>query len=234
MRAPPAMPMRRRIYLMRHAEVSYFDAHGRPLDPRTVPLTREGRRQAGMAAGMLSNVQFDVAICSGMTRTIETARIVLGERPLVLEEDARLKEVRAGRFADIPPADRERMIAYAYDTAGDIDGRFIGGEHWADFSNRVLDAWHDLIARDGWLNLLLVAHDAVNRVLISQLAGAGLSGLKAFEQDPACINMIELDVQDARLKRAYLRAVNVTAYDAVRENSYLTVMEKIHRAYTTR
>ena len=31
-------PMRRRLYLMRHAEVSYFSPHGTPVNPAEVPL----------------------------------------------------------------------------------------------------------------------------------------------------------------------------------------------------
>jgi len=32
-------PLRRRLYLMRHGEVWYFDAEGAPLDPRRARLT---------------------------------------------------------------------------------------------------------------------------------------------------------------------------------------------------
>ncbi|HJV26005.1 MAG TPA: histidine phosphatase family protein [Aromatoleum sp.] len=236
-RRVPALPgtrCRRRIYLMRHADVSYFDAQGKPLDPRTVPLTAEGRRQAAASARLLADVRFDLALCSGLTRTIETARIVLGNRDLPLEEDARLKEVRGSRFSDIPADASEQTIAYAYESAGDPEGRFIGGERWIDFGTRVTAAWRDLIARDDWCNLLLVAHDGVNRVLMSAVVGAGLAGLGAFEQDPACINIIELDILDDRLQRAYLRAVNIAAYDHVRDGHHLMVMEKIHRNYNAR
>lgn len=231
---PPALPgtrCRRRVYLMRHADVSYFDTDGRPLDPRSVPLTAEGRRQAQAAAQLLADVRVDLAICSGLARTVETARIVLGARSLTLHDDVRLKEVRAGRFADIAPEHRERIIGYAYETAAEPDGRFIGGERWTDFGARVGAAWNALIARDDWHSVLLVAHDGVNRVLMSQLVGAGLAGLRAFEQDPACINMIELDVTAGTVERAYLRAVNIAAYDLVRDGKHLMVMEKIHRSY---
>jgi broad specificity phosphatase PhoE len=40
---------RRRIYLLRHAEVAYFDEHGQPVAPDEVPLTPTGRRQAPSA-----------------------------------------------------------------------------------------------------------------------------------------------------------------------------------------
>lgn len=233
----PALPgtrCRRRIYLMRHADVSYFDAQGRPLDPRTVPLTEHGRRQATAAAGLLADVRFDVAVCSGLTRTVETARIVLGDRRLGLEEDKRFREVRGGRFSDIPADACEQTIAYAYESADTPDGRFIGGELWTDFATRVTEAWDALIARDDWCSLLLVAHDGVNRMLMSTIVRSGLAGVCAFEQDPACINIVELDVREGRVERAYLRAVNIAAYDHVRDGQHLMVMEKIHRNYNAR
>jgi broad specificity phosphatase PhoE len=46
----------RRLYLMRHGEVSYFAADGRPLDPRTVSLTAQGRAQAEAAQAVLAGV----------------------------------------------------------------------------------------------------------------------------------------------------------------------------------
>jgi probable phosphoglycerate mutase len=97
MPALPGTACRRRIYLMRRAEVSYFSADGTPFDPRTFPLPPRGREQAAASAAPLADIPFDLAVCSGLTRTVETARIVLGERPLALAEEPRLKEVRAGR-----------------------------------------------------------------------------------------------------------------------------------------
>ena len=55
--------------------------------------------------------------------------------------------------------------------------------------------------------------------------------LAQLEQDPACVNIIELDIRDGEVERAYLRAVNIAAYDLVRDGQHLMVMEKIHRNY---
>jgi len=231
MRGLPGTACRRRIYLMRHADVCYFDPAGRPLDPRHVPLTELGRQQAAAAAELLAEVAFDAAICSGLERTEETARIVLGARNLSLRHETRFKEVKAGRLADVPADMREQVVGYAYDAAHLPDASFMGGERWRDVQTRVLAAWHDLFADDSWLTLLLVAHDAVNRILLAHIAGAGLGGLKAFEQDPACINIIEMDVDAGRVERAFLRAVNLTGCDPIRANSHLTVLERVFRQY---
>lgn len=206
---------RRRIYLLRHAEVSYFDAQGQPLDPRQVPLTARGRQQAAAASALLAEIRFDLAVCSGLPRTEETARHILHGRDLPLHAEPRLQEIRGGRLREIPRQDRERSIAYAYDGAEQPGARFIGGELWSDFAVRVNQAWDQLIARDGWQNLLIVAHDAVNRVLLGQIIGCDLGGLKGFEQDPACINIIEADIHAATIERAFIRTLNLTAYDLI-------------------
>lgn len=222
---------RRRIYLLRHAQVSYFDAQGKPLDPRQVPLTPVGRRQAEAARQMLAPVRFDLAVCSGLPRTEETARIVLGAADIALQMEPRLQEVRGGRLREVPPERREQAIAYAYDGAELPGARFIGGEAWSDFALRVGQAWDDWLARPDWNDLLLVAHDAVNRVILSRISGSGLTGLKAFEQDPACINIIEADHPASPAPRHLIRSVNLAAYDPLRADQRLTVMEQVWRSF---
>ncbi len=67
---------RRRLYLMRHGAVAYFDDNGRPVAPDDVPLTAEGRAQAEAARALLDGTALDRVISSGLPRAIETAAIV--------------------------------------------------------------------------------------------------------------------------------------------------------------
>jgi broad specificity phosphatase PhoE len=64
--------MRRRIYLMRHAEAAYFDVDesGRPLRPADVSLTGLGREQARASARILAPVCFDRVIASSLARAL--------------------------------------------------------------------------------------------------------------------------------------------------------------------
>ena len=71
-RSDTSMPARRRIYLMRHAQVRYFDGE----HPHDVLLTDAGRKQAAAAAEALREVTFDRVVTSGLPRTLETARAV--------------------------------------------------------------------------------------------------------------------------------------------------------------
>jgi probable phosphoglycerate mutase len=226
-RGLPGTRCRRRIYLMRHGDVSYFDADGQPLDPRHVPLTEAGREHALAAAELLRDVAFDRALCSALPRSGETARLVLGARLLALQPELRLNEIRGGRLRAVPAELRDQLIGRAYDCAAEPEALFIGGESWQAFGERVLAVWSELLAEDGWMNLLLVAHDAVNRLLLGHVTGAGLAGMRAFEQDPACINIIEVDVADGRAERAHLRSTNLVAYNLAASGNHHTVMEKV-------
>jgi probable phosphoglycerate mutase len=227
MKRLPGTRCRRRVYLMRHAEVAYFDAAGRPVDPRYVRLTARGCEQARAAAALLKDAVFDEVLISGMPRTAHTAELVLEGRQAAFREEPRLKEIRAGRLAAVPPERRDEIIAQAYAHAPEPGACFIGGEAWAEFRERVLAAWQELMQAEHWTNLLVVAHDAVNRVILSDVAGASLHGLKAFEQDPACINIVEVDIDQGRIERAFIRAMNLTAYNLAAHANHLTVMERI-------
>ena len=72
---------RRRIYLMRHGSVTYFDSDGKPVLPESVPLNNAGREQASAAGRVFAEhgVKFDRVIVSGLPRTVETATRVLAE-----------------------------------------------------------------------------------------------------------------------------------------------------------
>ena len=72
---------RRRVFLMRHGSVTYFDSAGKPVLPELVPLNEQGREQAAAAGRTYAaaGIRFDRVIVSGLPRTVETARRVLAE-----------------------------------------------------------------------------------------------------------------------------------------------------------
>ena len=95
--------MRRRLYLMRHTAVAYFD-NGRPVDPATVSLTEDGRGQARAAREAFADTSLDRVLTSGLARTVETARIVSpAHEP---ESWPELRELEPGRLADPARAQR--------------------------------------------------------------------------------------------------------------------------------
>ena len=225
----PGTAARRRVVLMRHGHVSYYDAAGQPLNPKTAPLTGEGRAQARAAAAALAGVPFDRIVCSGLPRTRETAEIVAEDRGLAVEDDPGFLEIRAGRFRLIPKEERTAAYLYGFESATLPDARFAGGDVIAEVQARVVGALERLLAEPGWTHLLLAAHDGVNRLLLSWACGAGLAGVGTFDQDYGAFNVLDFDVEDGRVRRRLLKAVNVTPGNLAKAGAYETSMEQVFR-----
>lgn len=224
---------RRRLYLVRHGDVSYFDAQGQPLDPRQVSLSTLGMEQACSLASVLQGTVIDRILCSDLPRAVQTAEILAqscrsGHKP-ELEPD--LREIRAGRLRDIPAGQRQARLAYPYDGAERDDASFIGGERFADFEQRVLAVLSALLDDAQWDSALWVSHDAVNRIVLCWAAGQGRDAMKAFEQDPCCLNIVDIDMVQDTVRRRLIRCVNFTPYDPAKQQSRLTGMEKVFQSY---
>jgi probable phosphoglycerate mutase len=213
--------MRRRLYLMRHAEVAYFDERGAPVDPATVVLTDEGRKQAEAARDALADARLDLVIATGLERTAETARIVAGAEP---ERWPELNEWEGGRLADVPEEELERIFTGAL-LVRDDDERFLGGESLGEVRARVGPAIDHLVARE-WDTCLAVLHGGINRLVLSYaLAPDGRPYLGAFEQAAACINVLDLG-DDGWI----VRTVNYIPYDPLHP-ARDTVMERYWRQW---
>jgi broad specificity phosphatase PhoE len=217
---------RRRIYLLRHAEVAYFDAHGRPLPPDDVPLTARGRAQAEAAAAALRPVRFDRVLTSGLQRTVETARLVAGPRADV-EGWPELHEIEPGRLADIPEDELEAAFLGVFRGVVDGEQRFLGGETVGALLGRVLEALARLLADPAWDTVLAVLHGGVNRAILSFALTGRRQFLGAFEQAPACINVLDVD----RADEFVVRAVNVTPWDPAYLAGRATTMEELWSQY---
>jgi broad specificity phosphatase PhoE len=213
---------RRRIYLMRHAEVRYFEG----VHPREVLLTEQGRRQAAAAHAALEGIAFDRVITSGLPRTFETASIVApsGE----LESNEALREIESGELRGVDPAAVQEMMTAAFRGVVPERSRFLGGESIGELFDRVLPELDALLADRSWDVVLLVLHGGVNRALLGRALTGGRAFLGAFEQAPGCINVLDVDGDGVFV----VRAVNHTPYDpAHREAARDTTMERLWREY---
>jgi len=222
---------RHRIYLMRHGAVRYFDDAGKPVNPATVTLTEEGRAQAAAVGAALAAVPLDRVVCSALPRTQETAAIACDGRGLVIEDVPDLSEIRGGRFTDIPRERIEAEIVYGFEAAAQPGARFAGGELIVDFERRVTNAFCGLLDTPGWTNMLVAAHDAVNRVLLGWTCGAGLAAVGSFEQDMGCLNIIDVDLVDGTIVRKLIKAVNLTPYNLAKLGLNRTSMEQVMAGY---
>jgi broad specificity phosphatase PhoE len=213
---------RRRLYLMRHAQVRYFEG----VHPHDVVLTEEGRVQAQAAADALRDVAFDRVVTSGLARTLETAEIVApGVRP---EHRPALREIESGDIRGLDPGVVQEMMATAFRGTVPLDARFLGGETIGELYDRVLPELERLLADESWDTALLVLHGAVNRAILSHALTGERIFLGGFEQSPGGINVLDVDADGAFV----VRAVNHTPYDSAHANGpRLTTMEQLWQDY---
>jgi len=213
---------RRRIYLMRHAQVRYFDG----LPPEQVVLTEEGRRQAETAGQALRGVTFDRVLTSGLTRTLETAGLVAPG--LELESHPALREIESGDLRTTDPEQVRAMMASAFRGSVPLDAQFLGGETIGALLDRVLPELDALLADPAWDVVLLVLHGGVNRAILGRAVTGERAFLGTFEQSPACINVLDVDGDGVFV----VRAVNLTPYDPVKAGGpRTTTMEELWEQY---
>ena len=79
-----------------------------------------------------------------------------------------------------------------------------------------------------------MAHEGTNRLLLSWMTGNGLKAVQSFEQDLACINVLDFDMvprEDGtvgnEIARRIIKVVNLTPYNYVKHGMNLTAIETI-------
>jgi probable phosphoglycerate mutase len=212
---------------MRHGEVAYFDGNGQVVHPKFVKLTEDGQAQARAMNEMLAEVPLDRAITSGLPRTVETAGLVLAGRDLNPETREDLKEIKSGNNRGKSIEQIEAEFAYGMETAAEPGARFGGGDLYAEFYDRVTVEFQRILLEPGWTQLLVVAHEGTNRMILGWASGGGLAAVGAFEQDPCCLNVIDADIVDGAIERKFIKLMNATPVNHAKHGNYLSSMEQV-------
>lgn len=205
-------PQRRRIILMRHGDVAYFDAQGKPVpDPDKVNLSDKGKAQADATGAYLKTIgiaRFDRVLSSDLPRTVETAERVLAAAGIAgspTQVEA-LREMRNGSIKDVATADLPTtLLALAAPrVAGDT--RFIGRESVAELQGRIAPTMKALLDDKDWDTALLVLHALVNNAILSKALTGDTAYYGRFDQGAGCLAIIDVG---ADFTDAVVKAVNV-------------------------
>ena len=184
-----------RILLARHGETPW-NAEGRYQGQEDIALSPVGEAQAVSLGRRLESVRIDRAVSSPLSRARRTAELALGaECASALQIDPGLQEINHGSWegllaSEIHARDPEGLRAWR--EAPDSVRMPDGGEPLQDVFAR---AWPALVRASEGLGvgdtLLVVAHDAVNRVILCRVLGIPFSRLWTFRQAPTTLNLLE-------------------------------------------
>ena len=183
-----------RILLARHGETAW-NAEGRYQGQEDIPLSPVGEAQARALGERLRHVHIGRVVASPLKRALRTAELAVGEdRVGLITTDVGLKEIAHGEWegllaAEIRERDGDRLHAWRHAPHEVLMPQGESLQH-------VLDrAWPALARACEGLGehdtLLVVAHDAVNRVLLCRILGLPLAKLWTFRQAPTTLNLIE-------------------------------------------
>lgn len=182
-----------RILLARHGETPW-NAQGRYQGQMDIPLSEIGEAQARALGERLKDVVIARAVASPLSRAKRTGELALGHRAAILQTDSGLMEIAHGSWegllaSEIKATDGARLSAWreAPDTV-----LMPAGESLQMVLDRAWPAFERACQGLGESDILLiVAHDAVNRVLLCRVLGLPLSRCWAFRQAPTTLNLLE-------------------------------------------
>jgi broad specificity phosphatase PhoE len=155
--------------LVRHGESLYNvekRINGDPAIP--VPLSDHGREEAAQLALHIAHVRIEVCVHTRFLRTIETARLALGERvdSLRFVCEPLLDDIDAGDLEGQPM----KALA-AWTDAHGPDDPFPGGESVHDAATRFAQGFRSLAARSEDV-VLTVCHEMPIRFAINAASGS--------------------------------------------------------------
>jgi phosphoserine phosphatase len=205
-----------RLLLVRHGETDW-NRQGRFQGQIDVPLNPTGHQQAQQAAEFLKSEPINFAVSSPMLRPKETAEAILQHHPQVtLAFQSDFCEISHGTWEGKLEAEIAQEYAQELEqwrTQPEVV-QMPEGENLQQVWDRAIAAWNELVesARSedrGTTQVgLVVAHDAINKVILSHVVGAGAEKFWSFKQGNGAVSVIDYPTEGPPI----LQAMNITTH----------------------
>jgi broad specificity phosphatase PhoE len=197
-----------RVYLVRHGQ-TLWNAEGRYQGKMDSALSPLGRSQATCLARALAGAPFAAVYSSPLVRTWDTALVIAASHRLPVVPVEELHEIFLGAWEGLTEGDITRRFGDVIARRRRDPERVVpeGGESLAQVQARAtraiegILAWHD----DG--TIAVVAHGAVNKMILLSALDAPLSAYWRIRQDNAGINILDFSGV-----HTVVRAMNETAH----------------------
>ena len=134
-------------------------------------LTPTGFRQVEALARRFREIPVDACFASDLTRTSLTARAVYVPQKLPLYRDPAFREIRLGRWEDLPFGYLERFESEAITCfrKDPVSWHIEGGERFAEYTGRFIRGMQAAAARFPGKTIAIFCHSAVLRGVLMEL-----------------------------------------------------------------
>lgn len=178
----PPGPSCSEVFLLRHGRTR-FNAEGQLRGRVDVPLDEVGLEEAERLGRLFAPVRLLAVFSSPLGRSLRTAMAVASHQKLPVEVDEDLADRDWGPWAGAITTD----VAARFGSLDDAPGV----EPVEDFVGRLIAAFERVSARSTMGPVAAVAHDAVNRALLSRL-DPRLGPSRDIPQRTGCWNLLKL------------------------------------------
>jgi len=191
-----------RVYLIRHGQINGYENF--PVYGHTeVDLTEIGILQMQQVAERLRFAEIGAIYSSDLERSASGARMIARYHDVPLRFLSELKEIYFGDWegrtmaeirSDFPKELAKRQADLAnYQPPGD-------GESIGRFSKRIMKIYERILSEQRDNDIVIVAHGAVNRVILCEALGLDIVHMFNIQQDYGCLNIIDY-FTDSRVVR---------------------------------
>ena len=169
-----------RVYLIRHGQVVGYEKF--PVYGHTdVDLTETGILQVQQVAERLRLVGISAIYSSDLKRSAISARQIARYHDVPFHS---LPELREMFFGDWEGMKKRQEDLVNFKGPGD-------GESVHQFSERISNCFEHITSEQQGKNIVIVAHGAVNRIILCNALGLDLARMFNIQQDYGCLNIID-------------------------------------------
>lgn len=183
-----------RLFLVRHGSTAAneklpFVLQGCEIDG---PLTATGQRQAAALARGLREFEIQAIYSSPLLRARQTAGAIAGGRNVEVIPVPDLRECSVGKWEGMAweTIKAEQPEEHANFFADPVNTPHPGGESYGDVYRRCVPAITSLLERHTGQNVVVVAHNMLNRVYLAEHVGIDLKHARKLRQANCCINLL--------------------------------------------
>ncbi len=176
-----------RVYFVRHVMAAGNLARTFQGQIET-PLVPKGERQLLSLTERFSEIDIDVIYSSPISRAAKTAKSIKNGCSAPIIFDDRLMEIAAGDWEGMPIAGFEKShpIEWALWTKDFKNFKAPNGESVEEVTNRMREAFFEIVKNENGKNIVIVSHGAALRALMYSLFGERYQ--KAFSGRPIVAN----------------------------------------------
>ena len=201
-----------RLYMVRHGETEW-NVQGRIQGHTDIGLSDKGQRQAQAVAHRLDGVCFHAAYSSDLSRTTETARIILAQQTITLTATPQLRERYYGVFEGLTVAERQARYPdmFAASLFNDLDFAPADGETMVQVGARMAAFVADLRERHLEETVLIAGHGGALRATLPALLDLPLKALWRLALDNCSLSIVDTYPESEGVG-AVLRLFNDTSH----------------------